>query len=734
MASQGGCRVLFSVLLAVLIAYPSWAADRIAGPTEAPFSDSQQATGTLLRSGNEAVSGWEAHERKRRRNTLIRGVAGTALLFGAAALQSTAAGGNIAQLTGTASSLTAEANMLLALGTLNAVGLVITAEGEASRAALENSCGYRGSYLSPAMRVAPQEVLEFASGFPDAPERTRLLAAVLASAAMYAPDMAETTAEELVQAAAASKDDDEDLRAVSLAAAAACSTLGPDHPAVTKCLDCLASALPVSAGKRPSSEKRQAAEIYACLRPHEAERLASTFTDPNDRASILLAAGEGANRWGSRADAGSLLDQAITAANAIKEMPSRAEVLAAIAVSDAAGDRREALISQAVSATRDQRKGRPDTDSVRKVAVQLARRDPARALSILTKDDQPVLGFDFAQSIAPILLAHPAGRVHADLVKRLPRRKEMAPFFHQLAIILSTSADLSLAAPAQEAAQYEVEIAFSLKDRPWRRPYILSALSSLASMKPDLSMEALPRVGKDAEARAGAHFRVMGGFAARAGRDPQTAAGRKDTATALGLLRVGLDEIPSADRMKWYHDLMPEIGAAFVAAYRLSPSDAISLAKNAPAGPVRAEALLQCGIQEALTGSPQAHSLLTDALDAAETGRDRETVDVMVSRASVGLGLVAPDEAEHQLGKLETHWARAGALAQTAQLRDETGSSAWLTTLSEAHAAATEETYAAERAQGVYWIMDAAAAPSGSLRTAVQQTGLPWLVPISTSP
>ena len=717
-------RIFCIILLMVFTFQCIWAVAAPQTPQPAAFTDLQQAGGTLLRAGLEAADSWEGHERTRRRHQVLRSVLGVAAFMfiplGPVATQGQAA-------------MTVFSHAVITL--LPSVGGMKMIHQE-TYLAIENAGGLRGWYITKTVAIAPQETLETVKAVKDPSRRSRMLGAVLASSALVAPQLAEPTSSELVAALQQSTSEGDNLKTAALVLRA-CEDLGVDHPAVTNCLTYLKQVLSTDTLRGASEEALLAANAYAYFRPAEASRLAAVCEKPQDRCGLLISAADGALRWGDPTTATSLVDRALNEVNAIANLNERISGMASIAACRAAADKREELIKRALAAAQTAGSQQERMTLTRAISLKLAQVDLDAALSVLNPADQPIPEVRFARDLAEAALSAPPCAAHLTLVRILPRKRELTVAFQQLASVLAQSEDPTVRTAAAEAAQASLEVGpergsnDSIEQTMRSEAISLTALTILASLNPDAAVSGLPdRMKKKYPTLfASSQLRLAGVFAKKALSASEEPIKQLLTTASLEQLRGGFASAPEWIKRKSYYFYLPEVGPAIAAVYRVAPEETLAIATQAPAGAVKAEALLQCSLAQTLAEQPGGRDTLDLAL--AEAGKIRgETKDVMVSRIAAVMSLINQRQSSQLLDRVKaTVWARAAALAMIAGFQRENPDSTWLDALANASNAASAEGFAEERVKAVNWVLNVAITQPGEFIESVRCNGLPWLSP-----
>jgi len=711
------------LLALLLVTQVCWASQ---APTLLPptFSDREQAGGALLVVGSKALDRLEESQRSRRRGkrvkALVGGLAFTALTLGLGAI---AAFGPDAGVPLYGGPILVGGYAAVGLGALAAGGGAIGAES-AYRAAIRNAGEYRGWYVARGVQVAPREALWFADTTRDVALRSKVLGAVLAGAAMYAPEMAEPAARSMVEALRQGRSRDDSLLTAGTALQAA-TGLGVDHPAVAACTDYIKATLSDEGLRRYPPGARKAANALAYFRPGEAPRLAARMANPRNRCELLLSAANGALRWGDAATSGTLLAQARTEAAATKDATARVDALTSLAASDAAGSQREGLAVEAVTAARAT--GRDATKLVRRIAVELAPVDLRLALSVRTADDRPIRDIGFARALTAAALQSPPSEAHIALLQDLPRQSELVIEYSRLASRLGGSLEPSLRAAGLRAATTALEAAARVRDHTVRMSVTVQSLSVIGAIDPELAERSLPGPG-DVELLAQARLRLARVIAQKAAQEQDGATRRTLTATARKLLRSGVEGVPKP-RAGGLDAVLAEVGPATLAVAALDPDAALTLAERAPHSFARVEALIGCGLAGATAGSSSAGAALDKAVAESLRMPDREVAEAMAARGLAALSLVQPERAGREIERLSIPWARAEAWTMAAGLASDPVSDRSLDLWRRAAEAANACRDPEHGAKMIGWALDVAALPAGAFAENVNQSGLPWLIP-----
>jgi hypothetical protein len=632
--------MLCLMLVILFAAQACWAGQALAAQSPPASDNRERAGGALLIAGAKALDSLEESHRSRARSKRVRALVGGVIFAGVTA--GLALAGGAAAMAGTsvsAEGLQAVLTGYLAVGAgAAALGGNAAAAEQSYHAAIQNAGEYRGWYVARAVPIAPQEALWFASSTKDVAIQSKVLGAVLAAAAMYAPEIAEPAATSMVAALRQGKARDDGMLTAGTALQA-CGPLGAEHPAVTTCVEYIKATLSDEGLRKYPKGASKAANALAYFRPAEASRLSAKLGNPKDRCEVLISAANGALFWGDAAASEKLLHQARAEANSVRDVSARIDALASLAVSEAAGARREALTVDAVAAARAT--GRDATRLVRRVAVRLAPVDLSLALSIRTPDDRPIRDVKFARELTAAALQSPASEAHVALLRDLPRSADLASEFTALASTLSQSQEPSVRAAGVRAATTALEVAPQVRDSRARGSVTVLSLAVIGASDPELAQRSLPNT-RDSGLLAQSQLRLARVIAQKAAAEPDEAAKRTLMASARKLLRSGLAAVPLPREGDLPQPALTEVGPATFAAATVDPEDALTAAERAPHSFARLEALIGCGLAGHLAGSASVESILTKAVAEAQRLPDGESAEVMAARALALQALVQP--------------------------------------------------------------------------------------------
>lgn len=717
-------------LLAILLLFGSV---RSGCPADPPpgFDSADQSIGVLLDQGYEAANAWQAHKRRERRWTRIADLLGGAFLMGAG--WQTKAWTSVAASGGTLNTF--------AVYSLIASGAYVSTIGSARSqkavsVAIANAGEFPGTFVLTAARGAPDEAIVFCQRRQDPAEKARLLTVVMAYAAAEAPDLSPRVAKALAEALAEPQAMGPVLDTLD-ALAPAIDLLSPDDAGVVTLADCMSNIL--ARPKLSQGELAEVGSIYLGLRPEALSILLPKTTGRGTRVQLTLAAARGWNRRGEVAEAQTAATTAVTESEQLSRADQKITALA-LAATSTDDPLRESLLERAFSLAKADRDKRDRAQLFQILVLTLSEQDIDLGLAILGRAGMQLSDVRFAEGLANLALESGSPEARASVLGSLPESGDLRGYRVQLAASLleegqgqysdvcQQAAEQVLAATRRKPGVGFVEPRFEWRQKnEARKREFLDAMGILAQVNPDRALELLPDQGEDGDLFARSYLRIARALARQgieSGSD--VLIGR-----ACELFDEGLRCEPAPERIDYRDGILLELGPMLAAVYASSPEAAMQLAEKAPAGPIRVEAFLQCGMLGALDSQEWARPMLERALSEGQQVGDKLTRQFLTIRSQTGLAILEPDEGRRAIDGYREAWMRSASLAALAGLSHrEEDQQSWLDVLHGGTAAAGSLRDAEERTKCTGWCLQVAAMRPGELETAVRSTGLPVLAPL----
>jgi len=706
---------------------------RFAYPADQPptFGSSDQAIGVLLEQGYEAADAWQAHARRQRRWNRIGDILAGAFLM-SAGLQTTVWGS-----AGVSTGAFDKGVLYLFVGS----GIYVSSAGavageEALSAAIANVGEHQGTFVLTAARGAPEEAIAFCQRRKDPADRARLLTVVMAYAAAESPDLSPRIAKALAEALAEPQAIGPVLDTLD-ALTPSLDLLGPGDAGVMTLADCMSTIL-----ARPDLSERELAELgstYLGLRPESLPILLSRTTDRGTRMQLGLAAARGWNRRGEVAKAQAAATTAVSEVDQLSRANQKVVALA-MAATCTTDPLRESLLERALSLAKADGDKRDSAQLCQILVLTLSEQDIDLGLAMLVRAGLQLSDVRFAEALANFALESGSPEARASVLGSLPESGDLRGYRVQLAASLlgedqqqykhvcQQSAEQVLAATKRRPRSNPMKTRFEWRQKnEARKREFLEAMGILAQVNPDRALELLPDQGEDGDLFARSYLRIAR-VLAQQGVESQSDVfvGR-----ACGLFEEGLRCEPAPERIDHRDGILLELGPMLAAVYASSPEAAVQLAEKAPAGPIRVEALLQCGMLGALDSQQWARPMLDRALSEGQQVGDKLTRQFLTIRSQTGLAILEPDESRRAIDGYREAWMRSASLAALAGLSHrEEDQQSWLDVLHGGTAAAGSLRDAEERTKCTGWCLQVAAMRPGEFETVVRNTGLPVLAPL----